>query len=807
MNDKYMSTIRDNEYKVDKLIGDMRSELYGTDSNSKSAALNDSFDDIINNVMKSITGSDKLDHTSFLSKLINSDDSRYSAGMNQLYDTKNIDIASMEALIDDKFKNSTIKLAGLANIADKLNELKEAVSATADAILCSNENNTETGINLNITFAIDDEAKKNQYISIVKRVEDKFKLRSKIKRQIVNKTLSIGESYAYNIPYSELFKSFANNSSMLESTDDNLYKTKDRTILECVEEEETIMKESVGYRSNTIQQKKTPSLVSSIYTEYFSSNEDLMSIYENDKDKMKMECEKAITNILNNIIICDESTPLAIYEEGANSLKEFKDKVFVESANGNYVRKSDIIMESSNSSNMQAAKGLFHKVINDEINKSKSDSDATDGVISENDFSDINDCYIKIYDRIRVLPLKIVDECLAYYVIIDEDVDPMYGIVNGTLVNSIFSTTFKNRSIIDNIAERIVKSFNKKFLMDNIKFKKTIADAIEYYNITEKKIKLKFVPREYMCRFHINEDENGNGVSMLDDSLFFGQLYLMFFIYKMIQNINYGQDEHINYVRTSGISQDIANKIQEQIRKRQQRKVTVNDLFNIGSVLNKVSRGSETYIPVGKNNEGKGMETEIIQAQEVNMNTEFMEILKNGYVMGTHTPATIINALSEAEYSKGLEQQWVKWTSSVISDQIDLGEDIANWYKTILRITTTIPPQDIEKFRAGFQKPRINSNTTKSEMINSFNDTCNFVLGLFSDMENSQELDDTTKNAQRIFRRKVCTMFLPNLNLEELKKIYDDSLIEAEELKLQPRSDSGDSGEDLGGLGDFDIND
>ena len=58
-------------------------------------------------------------------------------------------------------------------------------------------------------------------------------------------------------------------------------------------------------------------------------------------------------------------------------------------------------------------------------------------------------------------------------------------------------------------------------------------EALNYYDLNEQAVKFQFIPKEYMVPFKIDVDEDGDGTSMLDGSLFYAKLYLMILLFKI----------------------------------------------------------------------------------------------------------------------------------------------------------------------------------------------------------------------------------------------------------------------------------
>lgn len=750
--------------QINNRLGQSNLSLYGTDRTSDVDVLNGQFNRIMNMGIQSISSKEEGDVSSFLSKLVSQE--RKTAAFDSLFNNQfnsNNDISAMESFLQEAYRNRIAEQTDLHQVASQLIELSEAILVTRDAIISADI--VEGRMSRTLSFENIGMDEEKDYIPIVETMETKFKLLEKIKNFIVPKTLEYGEYYAYTIPYSKLFNDFEKQyGSRGENTYGRSYCESGKTLLEFVVES--------GNQSNNISNNKSSEneFIDRLYKEYEELCKEEYKLNKNVngdfKEPDKKEFTTDVSHLLKNVSINNSPTPIPILEEGYESIKEIQDQYITENRNGN----EENIFENS------------IKFLKDGEIYYYSKKDNYDG---------ISGCYIKLIEPTRIIPIKIMDSVIGYYYIQTEDVAPVSGMVSSTLHYTKFDRIGKEHTIIDAIASQIVRSFNKKFLQDNVKFKKIIADAIQYYNINEKRVQFQFIPVEYMQVFKIDEDEDGNGQSMIKKSLFYAKLYLMLLLFKIMSIILNSNDTKVNYVKQSGIDKNIANKIQEIIRIKQSRQINVMDLFNYSTLINKVGSGNETYIPVGRSGE-RGIETEILSGQDVQLNSELLEMLKNSYILGTGVPATIINYLNEVEFAKVAEQNNTKYNARVVNYQLDFNPSITEWYKKIMKFSTTIPEDIIENFIFVLQPPKSVSATAKSELINSFQQNCEFLVSLlFKDPEKDAD-------AVREFKILLANDQLPMLNIKNLLKLVDDAKLKSTENSLSPSSDNGDNGDDMG---------
>ena len=797
--------------QLSNIVGSANLNLYGTDRTSDVDSLNQTFQNLMKNELTSVVGKDSDDTSSFLSKL-NSQE-RKATAMEDIISRQFSSVSGekgspLESFIQEAYKNRLVEQADLHEVASQLIELGEAILITRDAIVSADV--VEGRMSRTLNFENADKEDLNDYIPLVEHMEKKFKLLEKIKNFIIPKALEYGEYYAYTIPYSKIFNDFVKSYSGKLSRQ-SMYK--ESTLLEYVNDNydgtSNIFMES-SENKITLQSKKKVSFGEKLYTEfceeinernrgknpsnYEEQMKDLgMDIFETAPDKDAFISD--IENMMGNISVCNDPVPLPIIEEGFDSLKHLCDEYVNESG-------TEILTEAEHSTiktkkNKSTPSNHFEEILKEVT---------PDGITYQNDrkrgkidlekgeFDDFSDCYIKLISPTKMIPVKIMSKTIGYYYVQEYDIAPLNGAISSNLYYSKFDERCREQTIIDSLAKSIVDSFGKEFLKENAKFKETIVEALQYYNLNEKRIKFQYIPIEYVQEFKIDEDEDENGQSMIKKSLFYAKLYLMLLLFKIMSIILNSNDTKVNYIKTSGIDKNISNKVQEIARIKQSRQINMYDLFNYTTLVNKVGSGNEMYVPTGRSGE-RPIETEILSGQDVQLNTELLENLKNSYILGTGVPAAIINYMSEADFAKVIEQNNTKFNGRVVNYQLDFNSSITDWYKKIMRWSTQIPENLIENFTFTLQSPKTTASQAKSEAINGFQTYAEFVVNLlYGDNADGAIPPEEIQE----FKKLLADDQLPMLNIQKLNELMKEAKLNAEKRKLEPKAINGDSGDDLG---------
>lgn len=762
--------------EMDTIIGDMELSLYGTQSKTDIADMAKDFDMTMRSQMDLINHSSGGSTSSFVAKLFDSELKRKNAfGISTLEDMFTEHDGQVMSYLSDEYRSKMAKYTDLQEVSTQLIELNEAVLIMRDSIVSPDITSGTVSRNIDVENEGDDEAKTKQ---VLESVEKKFKLLKKIKNTIVPNTLRFGTYYAYIVPYKDLFAKFEKKkqdpkfaSSMSNFTLDNMYVEK--TLWNIITDEEraarTDSKDGFFAESTSLLMRNLSEM---------AVDDEMRELYSSKSSSEAMQ--SGFEEILKRITICNDSTcTIPFLEDGAEAIQ--------------YLYK-DLYKESEKSSN-----GIFETVHGKDGMFTTGDQNTSTSEKSKKNenYEGVSDCYIKFIDPIHLIPCKIMKKVVGYYYIQETDAPIINGFFGDNYQTARFGKTGKDRSIVDRLSAKIVHSFDKKFLEENMEMKEMIAEALMYFDLNSKAIRFQFIPVEQVCPFVINEKEDGEGTSMIEPSLFYAKLYLLLLLFKITSIILYSNDTRVNYIRTSGIDKNIANKVQQIAREKQRHQVNILDLQSYTSLLHKIGSGAEQYIPVGRANE-RGLETEILQGQDVQINTELMELLRTCYILGTGVPSAIMNYLNEADFAKSIEVANTRFLGRVMSYQMDFNECITNFYQMVAKHSTSLDPSAIDNITFALTPPKQTNNIVKQEAVSGFEALQNFMMRLFfgDDYQSNQDVNEKAKQLE--FTRYLIEEYLPFIDMEKASKKFEELSIEKIRSALDPSTKNTDNIDELG---------
>lgn len=749
INKKDIDDVKQKNSLFTKLMGSIGFSAFNTrtDNEEELSRITLDIDEVINGEINKDINMSSDDLSLFMMKSINEANPQGNINMDKEDIFNAIESESLFSIFNNKYKNKNALYADLRMISEQLFEMEAAIQTTRDSIITSDD--LTNVISRKISFGNIDSGtdKYQEYILEIEKMEKDFKLHKTIKNQIVNNVLTYGEYYAYECPYTDLFQQQLDRKDKTSRyIGESLY-----TIIEATTEVGLTDKFPKDVIFNN-KQKLTESFITTMVDEIKVADKKA-SVDTDNITKFTKEC-------LSNIYISNESVALPLLE---------------------YSDLSDLLDTDK-----------FKKTVAKAV---KNSSGSKDGVFDTNKktekISAVPGCYVKYIGPESMIPVTILDHVIGYYFIQAENIgltprqSPFTS--SGTSVNSsIFNPTRTslngsgNDSIesvfVGNLTDKIVQSFNRKYLEDNIEFKSLIYNALKFDELYKKKVIFQFIPAKYVTKFTINTDSNGDGHSVLLKSMFYAKLYLGLLIFKMTSIIEKSNDTTVYYIKNSGYDTNIRNKVQQASREIKKNQFKFLDMLNYSSMINRVGSARSIFIPVGKDGE-KGFEADILSGQDVQINTDFMEFLRTNMMNGTGVPSVLLNYINEADYAKTLIMANSKFVSYVIGLQTDLNDSITDHYKKILRYNgTSIPENILDSMEFTFNPPKTLNVTNNMDLINNADQITSYIIKTKLGENKDQSLIDNV-DKDKLYK-SVMEDLTPSINWGRINQLYEAARIE-----------------------------
>jgi hypothetical protein len=710
-------------------------------------SIENSFDTILLNALKNFNSS-LFDNDGFIQRMrdINLDNSKDKELIRNVLNNIKHDYVDVQSL-----NHSELLLRrDLFNICSQMPEMRDVIYIVRDAII---ECNVSTGqVSRNIVFENhDDESLTSQ----INDLEKRFNLLMAIKNFIIPRTLMVGEMYIHVVPYSKLFA--------------ELETIKDRKSYQ-----HNMNRPIQGFReSRTLYSEENLKLL----TESLSpiTKVDSVDSYKIEKNGSRVNnsvtpdylSKEGLKGILENIQICNGSSVL-MEELGVEGFKEL------------------IIQEYKNSINNKPS-DTNHFL--ESLSFTSIDNNVNDDELDLKKFSKVKGCYVKYLDALRMVPVRIDRKVIGYYYISTNiDINSNPALPHG-VIDLSFQHYTRDKNLVNNLANLIIKSFDKKMLENNIKLKNEIAEIIMAHKFSEGRLSFIFIPENEVVRLLVNEDEEGKGHSIIEPTLFPARMYLMLTLYNMLYTLN-NNTTRIHYLRSSGLNKDYASQIQRTMRKFQSRRITIDDIYSFSGVLNKVGGMGEMVLPAGRG-DYKALETDTIEAVANPINVEFLEQQRRQAISGTGVPQLlVINAIDEVDFAKTLEMANARFISTVSAYKIDFNDGLSKFYQLLLKYSTDLEDDIIRSLKFQFNEVRQQDLNITTEMVQNFNTVVETTASLFFPQSELTDENDKPTSKYINFRKEMAKYYLPQLNFDDLEEIVKQVNLASIEDNLEKKVSS-----------------
>ena len=790
--------------KVDRRIGALdiaaKKLISSIDNGYNERTLLSSKDDriqeIINNELDLAKGVSKgsiVDFTTLMAK----DSARYNGrDPNEVdgYTLFTEDIGNLFGYFQEIYKNRYIELADLKFITKFIPAIGEAVKTTLDSIVQSDDMSETISRNIELGPSLTN-VEKAQVMAEIERIETDEKLLKKLRNIVYKKTLVSGNYYVYRIPYNDLFQEydrlvktgriinnqFVNNA--LARGNMNKDAKKKGFNLKNVGKSGLFATEAAAEMEPVVENGFSPEntqIINSALESLIASDKD----FEKNKDNLK----RAFETSFENVSIVD-SDVLVEALEGFSSLKFMEDNI----ASYRQVFGGNGFIDEKLTATPEATFG------NDNYTPEKFNVQGT---------------YIKYIDANRIVPVKVYNQIIGYLHVHDTSATKKAtGLANmqtqvsttnliapsSNVFSSVQLTEDKRnkavQSIVDAVSDGIISNFSNKFVNKNADFKRLIADCIVANGLINSTFQIQFIPAKYITPFAINEDENGMGVSMLQDALFPAKMLLSTIIAKLLLYMNKSGNKTIAYVRKGPIDVSTGNHVQRTIRMLQESNITFSDLLSTNLSFAKFSRNGNIQLPMAKNGD-RLIEFETQEGQEVDMNTPMEEYLEKLAILGTGVPSVIMEYTDAADYAKSLVTANLKFAGRVAAFQSDLEEATTDLYKALLSSSSleeSIRNKAVNSLKFKLSRPRVLTNANMADYLSQVEQVTRSIANMYLG-ENDETPEDGKVRTE--FIKNMAADMLPFISWNKYEEMLKASKVKVTEQLDLDKNNNDNSGSD-----------
>lgn len=458
------------------------------------------------------------------------------------------------------------------------------------------------------------------------------------------------------------------------------------------------------------------------------------------------------------------------------------------------------------------------------LEKIQADSDSKKNSLNNsNSQLCINGSAIKILNPANVIELKVDDICYGFYVV--EDIgNPIpkasyLGSASGRSIigatdlgtNSTASTgnvynpsessaaqqlgvsDAKLKLISDVFINALSKKIDKQFIKNNKQMKDFIYSLIKQDYIIKKGIKFTFYSPNEIVKFECDP--------VYKNITFFAKLYLSILVNDILVKLGRAHDKRIFYVNT-GLDANYEQAISKVIADIKTKDYKMDNLNDFNTILNlNPGRWDDYFMPTI--NGDRPIEIETLAGMDTDMNTEFVEYLKNSMMSGMQVPRNLIDATTDIDFARTVSAQNANFVRSVIRYQKKLTEPFSKLFKILYkneyRFVNNKESEiekiiDINSIKVQFPSPASLIMNNLSEQLQVADQNADYIATQLLPPKQDASTED-----QRIeLKTAIVKDLIPSIDWEKYEKMRDDLMIKSKKEKISKPKEEESSNNDYG---------
>ena len=663
---------------------------------------------------------------------------------------------------NERYRNKFIEAQDLAFIAKFIPSLGQAINIYKTHIISSDDLSGIVKRNISFGTALSQE-EQAQLLSSIEKFEKDTNLLYKLKNSVVRESLIIGTYYVYAPSYQKLFTDYAKtlekkrkigtgNDTQIDHEQRYGFST---NALESVSFDELF--DNPAVTTCALEAAEIKAIAKEIEDNNILDSNDLF---------YKADALKNLGDNIATVECIDSGIPFNVLENMPDLARNLG---ITEDLKNTF----DKCIPATEADKVGASDGTYSN------RGSKTVSNKTNA--SNHNKFNVTGTYIKFIESKNMIKIKILDEVVGYFYVDSKK-------INKTKANITFSnaewTNINKQSTIERVANmlanKVARQFSSKFVSDHIVFKKLIADCIMANGVVNTQYRIQFIPKDDIFEFKINEDNKGDGTSVLKDSLWPAKLLTSIRIRKILNYINKSADKTIAYVRKGTADTSGRNQAQRVLRNLQETNITFGDIIGDSSLMfHKYSADGNILMPVSRSG-NKLVEFERMEGQQVDMSTEYEKELESQALIASGVPPLLVEQANQADFSRAFTTAHVGFAGIVAGLQADYETPLTALYQRIIEnldIDESLKTLASNTIKVTLPRPRALSVANSNEILEG---SARFAEQ-FTNLKYGEVTDENKDFVQEV-RYNIVKNNAPFIDWKSLEELADKIRMEKEKI-------------------------
>lgn len=333
-----------------------------------------------------------------------------------------------------------------------------------------------------------------------------------------------------------------------------------------------------------------------------------------------------------------------------------------------------------------------------------------------------------------------------------------------------FGVSDQKMQLITNVfVNNIAKKIDKDFIRHNKEFKTFVYDLLQQDYIMKKGIKIIYFPPGEIIHFECP--------AIYRKIVFFAKLYLSTLSNDVLVKLGRAHDKRVFYINV-GVDDDYEQSVSKVIADIKTKEYSMNNIGDFNTILNlNPGRWDDYFMPVI--NGDRPVEIETLAGMDADLNSDFMDYLKNSMLNGIGVPRALIDAMNDLDFARTLSTQNANFVRSVIRYQKKLTEPFSMLFRRLYKNeymynnnneNDSLKLIDISAIKIRFPSPATLNMSNLSDQISAIEGNADFI----SSQLIPPKADGTNEDIRVKLKAKIIQDLMPGIDWEKYENFKDE---------------------------------
>ena len=318
---------------------------------------------------------------------------------------------------------------------------------------------------------------------------------------------------------------------------------------------------------------------------------------------------------------------------------------------------------------------------------------------------------------------------------------------------------------INNIAKKI----DKDFLRHNKEFKTFVYELLQQDYLMKKGVKIIYFPPGEVIHFECP--------AVYRKIVFFAKLYLSMLSNDVLIKLGRAHDKRVFYINV-GVDDDYEQAVSKVIADIKTKEYSMNNIGDFNTILSlNPGRWDDYFMPVI--NGDRPVEIDTLAGMDTDMNSDFMDYLKNSMLNGIGVPRALIDSMNDLDFARILSTQNANFVRSVIRYQKKLTEPFSLLFRRLYKNeykynnnaeNDSMSLIDISAIKVKFPSPATLNMSNMSEQIQAIEGNADFI----SSQIIPPKADGSNEDIRVKLKAKIIQDLMPGIDWEKYETFKDD---------------------------------